>query len=851
MSTRAMYTALLLGSMFFLPPSAAYAQAGQQRTAVSTDRFGRTRAADDYFYTAFHLEKNAVELAEKANYAAAIRKLNEAEKVYAVIIKDFPNWKPHLVEYARNRVAGRLKTYREKAASAPIPTGRQPGSPIATDVQVDLPSITPPRKITEGDRYENMDPNGISMTEKEMRYEIARLKEENRRVALKYAELYRAHQDIKQKLITAQKNQQMYQERYETLKKEIASEREAHREVIDSTFNDLAAAEERCRIAEKARAEAEARAEELANQLAETKAELERVTRERDELKAENEQLRAIVELNSPEKTKALLDQNLTLAEQLKEAQRRIETLESIKAGTDDQNDVLARQLEDARAEADRLREDISGIYDQNLGYSRRVSELRTQLHDLQAELDRRAAQPAFDPAMAEENQVLKGVINKQLHSLEMQEQGRKLLIETYKQIKNANKDMLEELQRLDEESKLDLTDAERRLLETFAKAPSQQPVTDGSEAVRQSLEIETLATLAQKAFTKGRYTSAEQLYRTLYDSQPDHVPGLVNLGTILLYRNKCDEAVEYFTRAARLAPDLPVSFFLAGISYYRLDKMEQAEEMFTRTLELDPANAEAFFYLANIEGISGRHELALKHFAAAVKLKPTLGDAHYNMARLYAENGRIPDAARAYDRAIHSGAEPDPEFESYLRNHPDNAQMPGVDLVEEIKPEEEAGRLRQDGQAPPPPDTAGATPPEDTAAHPDTTPPGDAPGAAEEPAPTPEPQEGQQEGTSPIAHPEQDTPPLPCYTPSQQEVLDGIANLAKKTVKAAPSPSPAGKAHETAPERFSTVRVRTRAGGYSHRVKLRMKRPEPQRLRERGKELKPVKTKKSSSRKR
>ena len=57
--------------------------------------------------------------------------------------------------------------------------------------------------------------------------------------------------------------------------------------------------------------------------------------------------------------------------------------------------------------------------------------------------------------------------------------------------------------------------------------------------AVREQLKVEALGQGAAEAFAQKRYVAAEQLYRTLLDLQPNHVPALVNLGTILLQRNK------------------------------------------------------------------------------------------------------------------------------------------------------------------------------------------------------------------------------------------------------------------------------------------------------------------------
>ena len=51
----------------------------------------------------------------------------------------------------------------------------------------------------------------------------------------------------------------------------------------------------------------------------------------------------------------------------------------------------------------------------------------------------------------------------------------------------------------------------------------------------------------------------------------------------------------------------------------------------------------------------------------------------------------------------------------------------------------------------------------------------------------------------------------------------------------AAPDASPAGAGHETEQARFGTVRVRAEVDGKRTRVKLRLKRPEPQRVRRRG----------------
>lgn len=822
MAALSTYLHLALGGLALLASDTLCAQSLSGATRTTQSR-NKKKPADpaEYFLVAFGLCKDAEKMAAEGNYTEAIKKSRQAEKVLATIVRDYPNWKPDMVRYRREKLATALTEYKQASANAPIPTGKQPGKTLPRVEGIPIPNM--PENPIQG---RIIDPDSVVLpnydtTDRDLYNTIARLKEECSRISHAYTELDAQYRQVQKELIASQLDMKMYKERYETIQHQITQERTASNELVASYAKKLAETEEKLRQSEKAREEAENRAAELSTRLAETQAELERVKKERDELKAENEQLRAIVELNNPEKTKALLDQNLTLAEQLKQARERVEELEAIAAGAADENDVLNQQIAGARDEVEQLREQLSAIYDENRGYRRRVSDLTERLNNLEAAAAAQAAQPTIDPALVEETQVLKDIIAKQRRTIEMQEEGRQMLLDTYKQLKNENAEMLAQLQKLDDESKLELTDTERRMIEAIrAGEHSETTDTEGTEAVRRSLAIETLTKQADNAFNKSRYTAAEQLYRTLYDYQPDHVPGLVNLGTILLYRNKCEEAIEYLTRATRLSPDLPISSFLAGICYYRMDRMEEAEQMFIYTIELDPANAEAFFYLANIEGISNRIDLALSHFAAAVKLKPSLADAHYNMARLYAEMGRIPDAARAYDRAVRAGAEPDTEFENYLRNHPDNAKAPGEDLVEQVKPEAEAQRLREQNSPDSPEEgTDDAATPADTAE---------------------QDQEPKPEDSTTTEQPQEEVDPI---EQQRKLVMEEIARLATSDVHAAPTPSDAGRATTVDKSRFGTKTVRVKKGRRTKKIKLRLKRPAQQRIRESGGEIKLLKT--------
>lgn len=763
-----------LGAVIMLPGAAR----GQGGYVEKTGAYARPTHEDPgvLFLSAYRLCRESEELAMQQNYNAALKKGQEAERLLASIVRDFPNWRPNMVSTRRELLAENMSTYRQKAGQKPAtPTGRMNPSELP-------PTYAPtyPTGVNDGGGRDEPLPN-YHTTDRKLYNEIARLREELRRLAAEHRDTFQQLQDERKKLTSTQMELKMYRDRYERLQKHVEDERSVSNSYVDTLTRRIADMETKYRTAEASLQESEARAAELEKLLAEKQETLQQVTQERDQLRSENEQLRAIVELNSPEKTKALLDQNLTLAKQLSAAQEKIQELEAKQTGANDENEILTRQLEETRAEAARLRDELNALNDENAGYRKRISELTEQLNNLEADLATSAEQPRLDPALAEENNVLRGLIEKQRQKLAMQEESRKLLLETYKALKKDDPALMGVLKKLEEEGPQELTASERKILEDVRNGVT----SESTDAVRKGLQMETLANLAEKAFEKGRYISAEQLYLTLYDMQPDHVAGLINLSTILLYNNKCEDAQQYLARATRLAPEMPIGHYLSGIAAYRLDDMNAALRCFTRTVQLDPGNAEAFFYLANIEAIGGHTDKALKHFAAAVKINPDLADAHYNMARLYAEDGKIPEAARSYDRAMHRGAEPDAEFELYLRRHPDNAKKPGADLVETVAPENEARDL---GEAEPI-EIVQASPAEESA-----------------------------------------------ETDKQEKPEDNFESLVEKTsapVQAAPTPSPAASSHETAPERFSTIRMRTSSGSRTFRVK----RAAPSRIRTRGEE--------------
>ncbi len=670
----------------------AFSQQGALVSQQHADELSqKDKDIGDRYLTAYQLCVKSEKLAAQKKWHEAINQAQQAERILAGIVRDHPRWKNNLVSNRRQIVATNLRDYRQSVKDS---GARSPRQPIANRPEYFDPEGT---RQLEGrvnlDRTPDIN-SGTIANSRQMYNELMRTREELRRMVVAYKDLRTKQTEMQKKLISAELNRDQYHKELTELKKSMTAERSASNEVVAALNKQLKELEEKHQREQIARQEAQKQVEELNTQLADLQHEHDRVNQEHAKLLAENAQLKEIVELNSPEKIKALLDQNITLSAQLKEAEARVEELSGQVSAHGDESSVLLSQLEQARGETQRLRDEMARIYDENLGYRRRISELTDSNAQLEKSLSEFDGQATADPALQEENLLLRSIVAKQSETLETQKKAQKLVLDAYRQMVNQNPQLLATLEQIDSEQSLNLTELESSLIkavESSQHAADDQASAESVAAIRSGLEVEALATGAQKAFAAQRYTAAEQLYRTLVDAHPDHLAGLINLGSILLYRNKHEEAIEFLHRASRLAPEQATSYELAGTAYYLLDQLDAAAEQFRLALERDPANADNFFYLANIEIIHGNANQALKYLAAAVKLNPELGDAHYNMARIYIDLGKMADASRAYDRAIHHGASPDLDLENFLRERPESLGVPGEDLIAAVDPEEQA----------------------------------------------------------------------------------------------------------------------------------------------------------------
>jgi tetratricopeptide (TPR) repeat protein len=111
--------------------------------------------------------------------------------------------------------------------------------------------------------------------------------------------------------------------------------------------------------------------------------------------------------------------------------------------------------------------------------------------------------------------------------------------------------------------------------------------------------DLQSLVQMANRMFAQGDAKSAETLYRTVLDSDPDHFDALYNLGVVYRDQHRLPEAQASFEAAIRSRPDHAEAHFALAVIYASQQQLEKAAAEIETVLRLDPQHAGAQAVLA------------------------------------------------------------------------------------------------------------------------------------------------------------------------------------------------------------------------------------------------------------
>ena len=155
----------------------------------------------------------------------------------------------------------------------------------------------------------------------------------------------------------------------------------------------------------------------------------------------------------------------------------------------------------------------------------------------------------------------------------------------------------------------------------------------------------------AEAMETQGKWDEAASEYRVILAQNPD-LPGIhYRLGRVLLSRPKTDtslnEAAAEFEKEVKVNPDNPGAEYVLGEIARQAEHWPQAIDHFSRSAKLDVSFADAFIGLGRSLIAAGKMADAIGPLERAAKLQPPNPTPHYFLAIAYRRTGRKADAER------------------------------------------------------------------------------------------------------------------------------------------------------------------------------------------------------------
>ncbi len=492
---------------------------------------------------------------------------------------------------------------------------------------------------------------------KALNQRIGSLEQEREAMAMALTQSRSAHVEAMARIATLEADLKIVQQKRADLDRDLKAERSVANSVVAGQRRQLDALEKELQAKNTELAAANTRINSLLNELQESRDAFSQLREERDSLLQERDQMAALLKLNEAGRIQDLIEQNMSLAKNLREANEKVDRLNRESNADKDAITDALRDLAIAKSQINRLHQDKR---DQD----KRLQELEARLKNEEQALAK--GQIAADPAEVE---ILRDIIKRQLRVQERRRQARDLLVDAARELGTQDQRLANAIELFDAQE-IALTPEEQKLVADrqvdgeFVSPFARDRATVGRATAELNRDISVFERTAEKSFIAGRLLPTRELYEMILEQHPGHTPSLCKLGIVHLKLGETTAAVDTFRRAAELDSGNPYAFRMFGFSLMKSGDLPAAEQAARRSVELAPNDAKSHMLLATLCYRLGRSGEAESHFKGAITADPLPSEPYYNLALINSRDGRIKEAKNYYQQALERGALPDPALE-------------------------------------------------------------------------------------------------------------------------------------------------------------------------------------------
>ena len=166
-------------------------------------------------------------------------------------------------------------------------------------------------------------------------------------------------------------------------------------------------------------------------------------------------------------------------------------------------------------------------------------------------------------------------------------------------------------------------------------------------------IRVQDLHRSAYTEFFKGwtcqnrkEYDKAIDHYTEALNLNPQLVTAYLNRGNIYDSKRDYNRAINNFNKVIEMSPDFAEAYNNRGNTYKNKGDYDRAIDDFSKTIALNPDDANAYNNRGNVHNRKGDYECAIVDYTQAIKLDP-------NHAAAYLNRGNAHNNKRDFDQAI------------------------------------------------------------------------------------------------------------------------------------------------------------------------------------------------------
>ena len=496
---------------------------------------------------------------------------------------------------------------------------------------------------------------------KSLNQRIESLEQERQAMSMALTQSRGSHTEALGRIATLEADLKALQQKRSDLDRDLKAEREVANSVVSGQRKQLDLLEKELEQKNSELTKANERIAGLSKELEESRQAFSQLRSEHDTLTQERDQMSALLKLNESGRIQDLIEQNMSLAKNLREANEKVESLSRENNADKDAYTDALRDLAIAKTQ-------INNLQQEKREQDRRVAELEVRLKSEEAALAK--GESNADPA---ETELLREIIKRQLRTQERRRQARELLVDAARELGTGDERISKAIEIFDtgeialspEEQKLI---ADRQVDGEFVSPFARDRATVSQATSELNRDISVFERTAEKSFVAGRLLPTRELYEMIIEQHPGHTPSLCKLGVVHLKLDDPMAAIDAFRRAVELEDNNAYAHRMLGFSFMRMGDIPAADKAIAKAVELAPNDAKSQLLLATLRYRLGRLGEAESHFKAAINADPMPSEPYYNLALLCSRDRRFEDARNYYQQALERGAQPDPKLEETIR---------------------------------------------------------------------------------------------------------------------------------------------------------------------------------------